>query len=114
MSKAGVGASVVGPHSLFNINGEKIGQLAQKYKLPAASLQSSVLRGGGVMPAGPDFEKVWISGARIIDKIAKGTKPADIPVDQLTPFKILINVKAIHALGLNVPKSMPENAQILP
>ena len=55
------------------MNGDKIGQLALRYRLPAASLQGSVLKGGGVVATTPDFEKIWMTGAMIVDKIAGGS-----------------------------------------
>jgi putative ABC transport system substrate-binding protein len=58
---------------------------------------------GGLISYGPNFPELWRRGADYIDKILRGIKPADIPVEQPTKFDLVINLKTARALGLTIP-----------
>jgi putative ABC transport system substrate-binding protein len=80
-----------------------IAKLANKYRLPAIYSRQPVVENGGLMSYGPDRSEGFRRAAVFVDKILKGTKPADIPVEQPMRFELAINLKTAKALGLTIP-----------
>ena len=80
--------------------------LAAKYHLPASYLFRRYADGGGLVVYGPDFADLFRRAAGYVDKILKGTKPSDLPVEQPTKYELIINMKTAKALGLTVPPSL--------
>jgi putative ABC transport system substrate-binding protein len=78
-------------------------ELAHKYQLPAIYTRRGVVENGGLMSYGPDQAEPFRRAAVFVDKVLKGTKPADIPVEQPTKFELAINLKTAKALGLTIP-----------
>lgn len=106
----GCGGFVVGPHEMLNRNGERIGQLALKYRLAAVSIQTSVTDGGGLAAFAPPFERGWTAMAGVIDRILKGADPAEIPVERGFKSPLTLNLKAARALGLSLPPELIDEA----
>ena len=84
----------------------KIANLSLQYRLPSIYLFSENVRDGGLMSYGPDRLEILRAGARQIDKILKGAKPGDLPVEQPTRFDLTINLKTATALGITVPATL--------
>ena len=81
-------------------------ELAARHRLPVVYSFRSVVAGGGLMSYGPDTSDLFLRAASYIDRILKGEKPADLPVQAPTKFTLAINLKTAKALGLTVPRSM--------
>ena len=81
-------------------------ELAARYRLPAVYSFSSVVAGGGLISYGPDTSDLFIQAASYVDRILKGEKPANLPVQAPTKFTLAVNVKTAKAIGLTVPPSI--------
>ena len=88
---------------LANSNQKRVVELAAKNRLPAIYAQEGFVDAGGLMSYGPSFAADGRDAARLVDKILKGAKPADLPVEQPTKFTLMINLKTAKALGLTIP-----------
>ena len=97
----------------FNANRERFAELAGKYRLPAIYETSEYVRSGCLIAYGPVFTDNARRGATYVDKILKGAKPGDLPVEQPTKFELVINLKAANALGLSIPPSILARADEL-
>jgi putative ABC transport system substrate-binding protein len=89
---------------------KSIVELAGKYKLPAIYFQKEFVDDGGLMSYGADLVDLYRRAAVYVDKILKGAKPADLPVQQATKFEFIINLKAAKQIGLTVPVRVLERA----
>jgi len=78
-------------------------ELAVKYRMPATYPQREYVEAGGLMSYGADYHDLFRRAAVYVDKILKGAKPADLPVQQATKFEFVINLKAAKQIGLTVP-----------
>lgn len=85
-------------------NQTRIAELAAKYRLPAISDRDSFVANGGLISYGADEPELYRRVAIFVDKILKGTKPADLPVEQPTKFELAINLKAAKQIGLTIPQ----------
>ena len=83
-----------------------IADLALKYKLPLASTSAGYAYEGGLMAYTDDWNAVFDRAAAFVDRILKGTKPADLPVELPTKFKLIVNAKTAQALGLAIPPAI--------
>ena len=104
--KAGSGALAVSLGPLINSNQKQIAELAAKYRLPAVYARREFVDNGGLMSYGGDRSEPFKRVAVMVDKIVKGTKPADIPVEQPTKFEFIINLKAAKQIGLTIPPNV--------
>jgi putative ABC transport system substrate-binding protein len=103
---AGAGALlVVAVGDLFP-NARHVADLAAKYRLPAMYELQAYVEAGGLIAYGPDINDIWRRSAGFVDKILKGTKPADLPVEQPSKFQLVVNLKAAKTLGLKIPPSV--------
>lgn len=96
------GAVVVQDHAFLNSNTKPIAALAVKQRLPSAG-PLELPANGGLMAYGISFVDQFRRAAVFVDKILKGAKPGDLPVEQPTKFELVINLKTAKALGLDVP-----------
>jgi putative tryptophan/tyrosine transport system substrate-binding protein len=80
--------------------------LAARYRLPAAYFLRSFVSVGGLISYGPDYDDIYRLTATYVDRILRGEKPADLPVQQPTKFELAINVKAAKVLGLTIPETL--------
>jgi putative ABC transport system substrate-binding protein len=94
-----------GDSVLFNYRG-RIAEMALRNRLPAASIQRELAEAGFLLTYGADIRDLYRRSAIFVDKIFKGAKPADLPVEQPTKFELVINLKTAKALGLDVPPSL--------
>jgi len=85
---------------------KRIAELATKYRLPAIYPQENFVTNGGLISYGPDQAERYRRVASMVDKILKGTKPADLPVEQPTKFELVINLKAAKQIGLTIPPNV--------
>jgi putative ABC transport system substrate-binding protein len=92
--------------TITNTNVEQITKMAAKNQLPAIYHQSLFVEGGGLMSYGPNLSDMYRRAATYVDKILKGAKPADLPVEQPTKFELVINLKAAKQIGLTIPQSL--------
>jgi putative ABC transport system substrate-binding protein len=89
--------------ALVNTNRLQINDLALGVRLPTMHGGREGVEAGGLISYGPNFPELWRRSAEYIDKILRGAKPADIPVEQPTKFDLVINLKTAKALGLTIP-----------
>jgi putative ABC transport system substrate-binding protein len=104
--KAGAGAVVLMESPRTVGNRAVIAALGLKHRLPVMSQFRLLVEAGGLMSYGPDLSDLFARAASYIDKILKGTKPSDLPIEQPTKFELVINLKTAKALGLTIPQSL--------
>ena len=105
-----VGAIMTTATRPFFAERKRIVELAGKYRLPAIYSQKEYVDEGGLMSYGADYDDLYRKAAHYVDKILKGTKPADLPVQQATKFEFVINLKAAKQIGLTIPVRLLERA----
>jgi putative ABC transport system substrate-binding protein len=88
------------------VNRIRINTLALAARLPTIYVVREYVKSGGLMAYGPNWPRMWARSADLVDKILRGTKPADIPVEQPTKFDFVINLTTAKALGLTVPDKL--------
>jgi ABC-type uncharacterized transport system substrate-binding protein len=106
MTRARVGALTVLPHVMFLIERARLVDLAAQSRLPAVYPLRDFVDAGGLMAYGADDADLFRRAATYVDKILKGAKPDDLPVEQASKFELVINVKTAKALGLTIPPSV--------
>jgi ABC-type uncharacterized transport system substrate-binding protein len=105
-----VGAIMTSATRLFFAERRRLVELAGKYRLPAIYHQKEFVDEGGLMSYGVDYVDLYRRAAVYVDKILKGAKPADLPVQQATKFEFVINLKAAKQIGLTIPPRVLERA----
>jgi len=110
MTRARAGALTVLSTPMFIIERRRLVDLAAKNRLPALYPTRDSVDAGGLVSYGPNLADSFRRAATYVDKILKGAKPADLPVEQPTKFELVINMKTAKALGLTIPPSVRERA----
>jgi putative ABC transport system substrate-binding protein len=100
------GGLIVPPQPFFFTHLSRIVELAAKHRVPAIYGFRPFAEAGGLMSYGLSLPDVWRRAATYVDKILKGAKPADLPVEQPTKFELVVNLKTAKALGLTIPPSL--------
>jgi len=98
-----VGALLVADDSVFTTQRIRIAELALKNHLPTMYGHRDMVAAGGLMTYGPDYGDLYRHAAEYVDKVLKGAKPSDLPVEQPTKFEFIINLKTAKSLGLTIP-----------
>jgi putative tryptophan/tyrosine transport system substrate-binding protein len=104
--KKQVNAIVISGARRYFAERKRIVELAGNYRLPSIYAQKEFVDEGGLMSYGADFEDLYRRAAVYVDKILKGAKPADLPVEQPTKFEFIINLKAAEQIGLTIPPNV--------
>jgi putative ABC transport system substrate-binding protein len=99
------GLLVLGDYLLGTHRRQVVG-LAKKYQIPAIYTVRENVDAGGLMSYGTNFPELWRRAASYVDRIFKGAKPGDLPIEQPTKFELVINLKTAKALGLTIPPSV--------
>jgi putative ABC transport system substrate-binding protein len=110
MARERVEALVVVSDAMFNSHRTRLADLAARIRLPAAYGIRESVEAGGLMSYGPSFLDFYRRAATYVDKILRGAKPADLPVEQPTRFELVINLKTARTLGLTIPQSVLRRA----
>jgi putative ABC transport system substrate-binding protein len=97
---------VVLPHAVTNAHRARIVTLAAGRRLPGMYPNSEYVEAGGLMSYGPNNSDQHRRAATFVDKILKGAKPADLPIEQPTKFELVVNLKTAKALGITIPQSV--------
>ena len=106
MTRERVDAFVAVGSALFVSKRMLLAELALKDRLPGMFSQREFVEAGGLMSYGPNLNDQVRRAAVYIDKILKGTKPADLPVEQASKYELVINLKTAKALGLEIPPTL--------
>ena len=106
MARARAQAVLVLATAIFLAERQRVAELAIKHRLPTMSNFKDAVEAGGLMSYSPNWDDLYRRGAIYVDKILRGAKPADLPVEQATKFELVINLKTARALGLTIPQSL--------
>jgi putative ABC transport system substrate-binding protein len=105
-ARSGNGGLIVSASAVANVHRDLIVALAARHRLPAIYFERIFVTGGGLISYGVDFIDQYRRAADYVDRILKGEKPADLPVQAPTKYELVINLKTAKALGLTVPSSV--------
>ncbi len=106
MSTAGADALKILNHTQFGTALGRIAELARQYRLPAISEYPDFARAGGLLAYGLSRAEIYRSAAPYVDKILRGARPGDLPMERPTDFEFVINVGTAQALGLTIPQPL--------
>ncbi len=106
IKRDGAGAVIVVQSSAFFASYQRLSDLALTHRLPSVGGSKEYPEAGGLMSYGADYPDLFQRAAVFVDKILKGAKPADLPIEQPTKYELVINLKTAKALGLKIPPSL--------
>jgi ABC-type uncharacterized transport system substrate-binding protein len=101
-----VGAVIVGAAPFFTLQKRQIAELALKYRMPSIFGNRAIVEAGGLISYGQHFADNYYRAATYVDKILKGAKPGDLPVEQPVSFELVVNLKTAKAIGVEIPQSI--------
>ena len=105
LAKTHAQALAVIDEGLFIANAKRVADVALRHRVPSIGF-SEYCEAGGLLAYGVDFPRIWRRSMYFVDRILKGAKPADLPIQQATSFELIINLKTARAIGLTIPPSM--------
>ena len=105
-AKSRADAVMISPSGFFNTNQTRLVELAAKHRLPGMYLEQDFVLAGGLMTYATSIPDLYRRGATYVDKILKGAKAADLPVEQPKKFELVINLKAAKQIGLTIPPNV--------
>jgi len=97
---------VMGTSGFFNTHQKRIVELAAKYRLPGMYIEQEFILAGGLMTYATSIPDLYRRSATSVDKILRGAKPAELPIEQPTKFELAINLKAAKQIGLRIPPNV--------
>ena len=103
IAREGVDAVDIEPVAPFTNYPQETGELLLKYRIPAVSELRRIAESGGLLSYGPNLFDTTRRMAYFVDRILKGAKPADLPVEQASRLQLVVNIKAAQALGVTIP-----------
>jgi len=103
---AGADALIVLPSSAFNANRERLVAMSEKHRLPTVWEHRLFTQSGGLVSYGPDIPELYRASGRYVDRILKGAKPAELPVERASKFDLVVNLRTAKSQGVNVPQSV--------
>jgi putative tryptophan/tyrosine transport system substrate-binding protein len=106
MTNESVDALIITSDPMFFTERARIAELALKHRLPTITAQRVYVEAGGLMAYGPDVRDQFRRAATYVDKILRGARPGDLPIEQPAKFELVINLKTAKALGLTIPQSV--------
>ena len=109
-SRKGAGAVIVATDAFYSGQGPRLAAASRKHHLPTISIYDESVQAGCLMSYGQNIAGFHRQAATYVDKILKGARPADLPIEQPTTFELAINLKAARALGLTIPPSLLQRA----
>lgn len=104
--RAGAGAVIVFAAGLLFPNARRVAEAAARSRLPAMYELRTYAEAGGLVSYGADINDIWRRAAGYVDRILKGTRPGDLPIEQPSEFELVINLKTARTLGLTLPQSL--------
>jgi putative ABC transport system substrate-binding protein len=111
IARAGARAVFVTTDPVLSSNRERIIQLAASHRLPAMYEWREIVEAGGLLAYGPSLAEVNARVAAYVDRILKGAKPADLPVERPTRLELAVNLKTAAALGITIPPTVLARAE---
>ena len=106
LKTGGAQALIVAGSGLTSTNARQIASLAMEHRLPSMVSSRDRVDAGGFIAYGPNLAEMWRRATTYVDKILKGAKPGDLPIEQPSKFELIINLKTAKALGLTLPQSL--------
>ena len=113
LAQDGQQAAVLMQDGLFYAEQQRIGDIGIRYKMPIIAFAKELSRSGMLMSYGPSIPSIFVRAGVFIDKILKGAKPSDLPVEQPTKFELFINAKTAKRIGLELPATLLARADEL-
>jgi putative ABC transport system substrate-binding protein len=110
MKRDRAGAVLVSGDPMFLLQRARLAALALQHRLPSMSTQAQWVEAGGLVSYGPNLPELWRRGAHYVDKILRGAKAADMPIEHPTTFELVLNLRTARALGLEVPGRVLQRA----